>query len=201
MKHRKNSKKRFSLGIILAVFCFLTTFPLIQAAAQSQPKDGDSHYLIGPNDLLNIFVWKETELTRDITVMPDGRITFPLIGEIMAEGKTVTELKDTITEKLKNYITAPEVTVIVKESRSRIIYTIGKVVRPGPYGLAPDMTVLQALSNAGGFAEWADEKNVLIIRREGGKETQLHFNYKEYIAGKNIEQNVILKPGDTIVVP
>ena len=158
-------------------------------------------YQIGPGDALHIFVWKEPELTRDIIVMPDGKISFPMIGEIPAQGRSVTELKDIITEKLSQFVTAPEVTVIVNESRSRRIYTVGKVARPGPYPLSPDMTVLQALSTAGGLAEWADEKNILIIRREGGKETQLRFNYREFIAGQNIGQNILLKPNDTIVVP
>lgn len=158
-------------------------------------------YQVGPNDLLNIYVWKEAELTQDVIVMPDGRISFPLIGVIMAQGKTLTQLKETITEKLKDFVTSPEITVIMRESRSRTIYTIGKVARPGPYALAPDMTVLQALSTAGGFAEWADEKNILIIRREGKKEVQIPFNYKEFISGKNAAQNILLSPGDTIVVP
>ncbi|MCD6561719.1 MAG: hypothetical protein B1H11_03590 [Desulfobacteraceae bacterium 4484_190.1] len=158
-------------------------------------------YLIGPNDLLNIFVWREPELTRDITVMHDGRITFPLIGEVMAKGKTATELKNVITEKLRDYITAPQVTVIVRESRSRRIYTVGKVNAPGPYPLEPGMTVIQAISAAGGFAEWADTKNILIIRNEDGKKEQLHYNHKEFMSGKNLNQNIMLKPDDTIVVP
>ena len=158
-------------------------------------------YLIGPNDLLNIFVWKEPELSQDISVMHDGRITFPLIGEVMAKGRTATELKDVITEKLRAYITAPEVTVIVRESRSRRIYTIGKVNTPGPYPLEPGMTVIQAISAAGGFAEWADTKNVLIIRNEDGKKVQLRYNHKEFISGKNLNQNIMLKSNDTIVVP
>jgi len=159
------------------------------------------HYLIGPDDILDIYVWKEPELTREVTVMSDGRITFPLIGEIMAKGQTVTGLKELITEKLKSYVDAPEITVIIQESRSRRIYTIGKLSRPGPYPLAHDMTVLQALSTAGGFAEWADTKNILIIRREGQKEVKIRFNYKEFISGKKIAQNILLKPYDTIVVP
>jgi len=161
----------------------------------------ESSYRIGPNDVLNIFVWKEADLTRDVTVMPDGNITYPLIGEITAQGRTATEIKKTITDKLQNYVTAPEVTVIVKESRSQVIYTVGKLLRPGPYPLAPGMTVMQALSAAGGFAEWADPKSIMIVRREGGKETQLRFNYKEFTSGENLQQNILLNPGDTIVVP
>ncbi len=174
---------------------------LIAANCYGASKAISPHYRIGPNDILHIYVWKEPDLTRDVTVMADGRITFPLIGEIMASGKTVSELKEIITNKLKKYVTAPDVTVIVNESRSRTIYTIGKLVRPGPYPLVPGMTVLQALSTAGGFAEWADTKNIIIVRREGGKEVQLHFNYKEFIEGKNLKQNILLKPNDTIVVP
>jgi polysaccharide biosynthesis/export protein len=169
--------------------------------AVAQAPVQDSSYKIGPNDILTIFVWKEAELSRDVTVMPDGKITYPLIGEIMAQGQTASELKKAITDKLQNFVTAPEVTVIVKESRSQVVYAIGKLTRPGPIALAPGMTVMQALSAAGGFTEWADQKNILIVRKEGGKETQLRFNYKEFTAGEKLEQNILLKPGDTLVVP
>jgi polysaccharide export outer membrane protein len=167
--------------------------------AQS-PKEPPS-YLIGPNDVLSIFVWKEPEITREVTVMLDGRITFPLVGEILAQGQTVGQLKKTVTQKLEKYVTAPEVTIIVKESRSQTVYTIGKVSRPGPYPIASNMTVLQALSSAGGFTEWADTKNILIVRRRADKEVQIPFNYKGFTSGQNLEQNILLQPGDTIVVP
>jgi polysaccharide biosynthesis/export protein len=170
-------------------------------AAVAQAPAQDSSYRIGPNDVLSIFVWKEPDLTRDVTVMPDGKITYPLIGEIVAQGHTASELKKAIGDKLQNFVTAPEVTVIVKESRSQVIYTVGKVTKPGPYPLAPGMTVMQALSAAGGFTEWADTKNILIVRKEGGKETQLRFNYKEFTSGEKLEQNIVLMPGDTLVVP
>ena len=182
------------VGIVLAIL-------LLVSEAFSQAPVQDSSYQIGPNDILNIFVWKETELTRDVTVMPDGKITYPLIGEITAQGMTASELKKVITDKLQSFVTAPEVTVIVKESRSQVVYTIGKLMKPGPYPLAPGMTVMQALSAAGGFAEWADPKNILIVRKDGGKETHLRFNYKEFTSGENLQQNILLKPGDTIVVP
>lgn len=169
--------------------------------ATIQNDSSSSRYLIGPDDLLNIFVWKETELTQDVTVMPDGRITYPLIGEIEAQGLTVTSLKDKIIEKMKNFISSPEVTVIIKESRSRRIYTIGSLSKPGPYQLQPSMTVLQALSMAGGFTEWADKKSIMIVRRDKNKEILFRFNYPEFISGKNLEQNILLEPNDTIVVP
>ena len=119
----------------------------------------------------------------------------------MAQGQTVSQLKEIISKKLEAYVDVPEVTVILRESRSRRIYTIGKLNSPGPYTLEPDMTVLQALSTAGGFTEWADTKNIIIVRREGGKDIQLQFNYKEFIDGKKLEQNILLKPNDTLVVP
>ena len=124
-----------------------------------------------------------------------------VIGEIMAAGRSVTELREDISKKLEKFVTAPEVTVIVNQSRSRIVYTIGKVNNPGPFILAPRMTVLQALSQVGGFAEWANTKKVLIIRREGGKEVRIPFNYEDFIDGDNVEQNILLRPNDTIVVP
>ena len=127
-------------------------FIVSAGAAMAQAPAPEHSYRIGPNDILNIFVWKEADLTRDVTVMPDGKITYPLIGEITAQGQTASELKKTITDKLQNFVTAPEVTVIVRESRSQMIYTICKLVRPGQLPLTPNMTVMQALSAAGGFA-------------------------------------------------
>jgi polysaccharide biosynthesis/export protein len=185
---------------LLVMAMTLAVFFVAQGLCRGQAPVPPS-YQIGPNDLLSIYVWKEPELTRDVVVTPDGKISFPLIGEIVAQGRTVTDLKKDISDKLEDFVTAPEVTVIVMESRSRIIYTIGQVARPGPYPLAPDMTVIQALSAAGGFGEWADTKNILIIRREGGKETHIKFNYREFVGGGNLAQNILLKPGDTIVVP
>lgn len=187
-----NTVKRCFL-IILFVFAFSIT------SANAGTKS--SSYKIGPSDILNIYVWMEPELTRDVTVMADGKITFPLIGEIMASGSTVGLLKKVIEKELKRYMEAPEVTVIVRESLSQKIYIIGKVNGPGQYPLAPDMTVLQALATAGGFAEWSDTKNILIIRRIEGKEKQILFNYKQFISGKKIGQNILLEPKDTIVVP
>jgi polysaccharide export outer membrane protein len=192
----RKTKTALCSVILITLFTTILLWNMTSNADPSTPS-----YLIGPNDILHIYVWKEPELTRDITVMADGRITFPLIGEVKVQGLRVSDLKVIITEKLKDYIDAPEVTVIVTESRSKRIYTIGKVNQPGSYPLESSMTVLQALSTAEGFTEWADTKNILIIRREGKKEVQLRFNYKEFIPGKKPEQNIVLKPGDTIVVP
>jgi polysaccharide biosynthesis/export protein len=190
----------FSL-LVFSVTIFSGSISTAEEKAAVQPETDTTHYIIGANDLLNIFVWKETDLTQDVTVMVDGRVTFPMIGEIMAKGLTVIQLKDIITEKLKNFISNPEVTVIVRESRSRMIYTIGKVTTPGPYQMQPDMTVLQALSTAGGFTEWAETKSIMIVRRDKNKEVMFRFNYQDFISGKDLKQNIVLEPNDTIVVP
>jgi len=184
----------------LSLLCLLVS-GFVLLGIPSQAKSETPEYLIGPNDILNIHVWREEALTRDVTVMADGRIAFPLIGEIMAQGKTVEGIKQIITQKLKKYVSDPNVTVIVRESRSRRIYTIGKLSAPGSFPLVAGMTVLQALSASGGFTEWADTKNILIIRRKGSVEERLQFNYKEFIDGRNVEQNILLQPNDTIVVP
>jgi polysaccharide biosynthesis/export protein len=201
--NRNNRFLKFSVLITFSFACifYLSNFSFAEEKAPTQSETDSSHYLIGANDLLNIFVWKETELTQDVTVMADGRITYPMIGEVMAKGHTVTELRDTIKEKLKNFISSPEVTVVVRESRSRKIYTIGKVNHPGPYNMESDMTVLQAISTAGGFTEWAETKSIMIVRRDKSKEVMFRFNYQEFISGKDLGQNIVLQPNDTIVVP
>jgi polysaccharide biosynthesis/export protein len=187
--------------LLLLLLTILINDICIAEEKSTPAESGASHYLLGPGDLLNIFVWKETDLTRDVTVMPDGRITYPLVGEVDAAGQTVTSLKEKITEKLKNFISSPEITIIVKESKSRQIYTLGKVTRSGQLQLAPSMTVLQALSAAGGCTEWADTKNIMIVRRANDKEVMFRFNYQDVISGKDLKQNILLEPNDTIVVP
>ena len=164
----KDKSRRISflaVAVLALLFIFVNPCPGETdpgSAAGAAVVEGPA-YLVGPNDLLNIYVWKEAELTQDVTVMPDGRITFPLIGEVVAEGRSLSQLREEITQRLVDFVTAPEVTVIMKASRSKIIYTLGKLNSPGPYALVPNMTVLQALSTAGGFAQWADEKNIIIV--------------------------------------
>ncbi len=161
----------------------------------------DPTYVIGPQDVLSISVWKEPEMSRTVPVRPDGKISLPLINDVVAAGLTPMQLAMGITERVRKFIADPQVTVIVTEINSRRIYVLGGVNRAGAYPLLPDMTVLQALSGAGGFQEFADLKNIYILRNENGKQVKLPFNYKEVVRGKRPEQNVVLKPGDTIVVP
>lgn len=191
-----------TLPVLFILIALLTGIPLSSGVslAETQAESRDP-YMIGANDVLNIFVWKEPDLTQDVVVTPDGRISFPLIGEVVAQGRTVGELRKIFTEKLSKYVEDPEITVIVKQSYSRFIYVIGNVKKVGPLRLEQDMTVLQAISKAGGFAEWAKTKKILIVRREGKKEVQFRFNYNEFTDGKNVKQNIVLKPNDTVVVP
>lgn len=161
----------------------------------------DSSYVIGPMDVLEIQVWKEPDLSRQVLVRPDGKITLPLIGDIRVSDMNPLGLKALLTEKLDDFVDNPEVTVILVESRSKNFYILGNVNRPGTYPLSPQMTVLQALSAAGGLGEWADRDRIRIMRRSGGKEEIIPFDYDKVISGKNLEHNIILEPNDTIIVP
>jgi polysaccharide export outer membrane protein len=165
------------------------------------PATTDPTYIIGPQDVLDINVWQETELTRSVPVRPDGRISLPLLNDVQAAGLTPTQLADQLTTKFKKFVANPQVTVIVTQINSQRVYILGEAARPGAYPLLPGMTVLQALSSAGGFTIFADLKKVYVLRKQGGKQEKFPFNYKEVIAGKNPDQNIELKAGDQIVVP
>ena len=161
----------------------------------------DPNYLIGAQDVLDVSVWKEPELSRQVPVRPDGKISLPLLNDVQAAGLTPTQLAAQITAGLDKFMTAPQVTVIVSQINSQRVYILGEVGHAGAYLLLPGMTVLQALSNAGGFTPFSNVKNVYVLRQVNGKQQKLFFNYKEVVSGKRTEQNIELKPGDTIVVP
>ncbi len=164
-------------------------------------KPNDAEYKIGAQDVLRIDVWKEEQLTRTVPVRPDGKVTLPLMNDIQAEGLTPMQLAASISEGLKKYINNPQVTVTITEINSRRIYVTGEVARAGAFPLLPNMTVLQALSSSGGFTQFARLKNIYVLRVENGKQVKHPFNYKEVVNGKNPEQNILLEPGDVIVVP
>ena len=155
------------------------------------------NYVIGPEDLLLIRVWREAELSGQFPVRPDGRISLPLMNEIVAAGLTPEQLGAAITQGLGKYMTQPEVSVAVVQVNSKKYFVIGEVLKPGPYPLTVPTTVLEALITAGGFRDFANQKKILILR--GAQ--RLKFNYKEVVAGKRTEQNVLLESGDKIVVP
>jgi polysaccharide biosynthesis/export protein len=159
-----------------------------------------SDYVIGADDVLRISVWKEPDLSETLPVRPDGKISMPLLNDIPASGLTPLQLKDSITEKLKKYIADPRVTVVVTAMNSRRIFVTGEVTHTGPLPLLPHMTMLQALAQAG-FTQFANVKAIYLLRTENGKQEKLPFNYKDVIKGNHPEQNIQLKPGDTVVVP
>ena len=161
----------------------------------------DPDYSIGPQDVLNVNVWKEPEISRTVPVRPDGKISLPLLDDVQAAGLTPMQLSSLIAGRLRKYLTAPQVTVIVTEINSKRIYILGEVNRAGAYPLFPNMTALEALSSAGGFSQFANLKKIYVLRDEGGRRVKYPINYKELVIGKKPEQNILLKTGDTIVVP
>jgi polysaccharide export outer membrane protein len=176
----------------------------LQADAVEAPgsKAHDNRFVIGNDDRLSINVWKEPDLTRSIPVRSDGKISLPLVGELQATGRTPLQLEQEISTKLMSYITEPEVTVIVEQINSQKFNILGQVVKPGSYPLAAATTVLDAIAAAGGFRDFAKQKNIYILRQgAGGSETRIAFNYKNVIQGKNPGQNIKLEPHDTVVVP
>lgn len=167
----------------------------------AQKTGTDSNYIIGPQDVLDISVWKEDQLTKTVPVRPDGKISLPLLNDVQAAGFTPTQLAAHITESLKKFVTDPQVTVIVREINSQRVYLLGEVNRAGAYPLLPGMTVLQALSSGGGFTQFANTKKIYVLRVQNGKQEKYPFNYKNVINGKQPDQNILLRAGDTIVVP
>lgn len=159
-------------------------------------------FVIGVEDVLNINVWKEPELSRAIPVRPDGMISLPLVGEIKAKGLTPVELEDQISASLKKFMSDPQVTVMVAEVRSLTFNVVGQVLRPGYFPLTRRMTVLDAIALSGGFQPFAKQKKVYVLRTEAdGKQVRLPFNYKDVIKGKRADENIELMPRDTVVVP
>ena len=158
-------------------------------------------YVIQPGDLLEIQVWKEPEISKTVPVRPDGKISVPLLDDVQAAGLTAPVLTIDLTEKLKKFISDPQVTVIVTQVNSQRIYVTGEVSRGGAFPLVAGMTALQALASAGGFTSFANLKKIYVLRQENGKAVKYPFNYKDVISGKNSDQNIVLKAGDTIVVP
>jgi polysaccharide biosynthesis/export protein len=174
----------------------------VQPPTATNVKAHDDSYVIGNDDKLAISVWKEPDLTKSIPVRSDGKISLPLVGDIQATGRTPLQLEMDISNRLRNYITVPEVTVIVEEIKSKKYNILGQVGRPGAYNLTLSTTIMDAIAAAGGFKDFAKTKGVYILRQNpDGTQARLNFNYKEYIKGKNLPQNVRIQPQDTIIVP
>lgn len=180
--------------------------PHDEASSQSTAKEAvppsDDSYIIGPDDLLAINVWKEPEISRAIPVRSDGRISLPLVGEVQASGQTPRQLQEAIAKKLQSYISEPDVAVIVQEVRSHRFNVLGQVNHPGTFLLTNTTTVLDGIAVAGGFKDFAKQKSIYVLRQNSnGSQSRLPFNYKDVVKGKHIEQNIKLEARDTIVVP
>jgi polysaccharide export outer membrane protein len=170
-------------------------------AADSSAGVRTDSYVIGAEDVISVYVWKEPDMSKSIPVRPDGMISLPLIGEIKAVGYTPVQLQGVLADAMKKYVSDPQVTVVVEKISSLSFNIVGEIGRPGYYPLTRRMTVLDAVAMAGGFKDFAKVKKVYILRTVNGTEQRLPFNYKEVIAGKNPQQNIELQPRDTIVVP
>jgi polysaccharide export outer membrane protein len=158
-------------------------------------------YVIGAQDLLSIVFWREKEMSTDVVVRPDGKISLPLLQDVDAAGYTPKELTGVLVRAASKYVSQPNATVIVKEINSRKVFIVGQVARPGGFPLTGDMTVLQLIALAGDVLEYAKSKDVVIVRKENHGERRFNFNYKDVIKGKHVEQNILLSSGDTVIVP
>jgi polysaccharide export outer membrane protein len=196
---------------VVAAFILIGSVALAQGApAVSSASDkiatdtanaqGGPEYIIGPEDVLHIAVWKESDLTATLPVRPDGKISLPLLDDVQASGLTPKQLALSVTEKLKKYIADPRVTVVVTAINSKRVYLTGEVLHSGAMTMLPNMTVLQALSSAG-ISQFANTKRIYVLRTQNGKQEKLPVNYRKLVKGELIDENYLLQPGDTIVVP
>jgi len=173
-----------------------TATPSKPVAPLTLPKD----YVIGVEDVLNVVFWKDKELSAEVLVRPDGKISLPMLNDVPAAGMTPEQLAASVQQVAAKYVRDPGVTVMVKEIRSRKVYVIGEVAKPGTFQLASEMNVIQMIAEAGGFLETANKGDVVVVRNENGQERRFKVNYSEVVKGKNVGQNIKLLPGDTILI-
>ena len=202
--------KCFSGVVLLALVCASS---LAVAADQAATRTGSgatatpapppvapADYIIGPDDVISVVFWKERDLSADVVVRPDGKISLPMLNDVQAAGFKPEQLAEVVEKAALKYVRDPQATVIVKEIRSRKITVIGQVSRSGSFPLSTGMTVLQAIGEAGGFTEDANKSDIVVVRLENGAERRYKFNYNDVVKGKNTQQNIRLLPGDTILV-
>ena len=201
-------KKILFLSIFMSLILSLTLVQLANSedkeATPEEKKAAEvdsNYYKIGKGDMLEIITWKEEDFTREFFVRIDGRITFPLLGDIQAAGLTTMQVKKEIETKLKEFIEDPIVTVILKSPMSQKFYILGEVLKTGEYQLIKKLTILQAFALAGGFTEWASKNEIILLRHENGIDKLIRVKYKNIIKGKDLSQNVNIKVNDTIIVP
>ena len=183
--------------LLIAILTFLS----LQDARADEGTSANIVYRIQPGDVLDVSVWKEEDLMKQVLVRPDGGMSFPLVGNIQAAGKSVAELQQALTERLAKYIPDPVVTVATLKLDGNKVYVIGKVARPGEFQANRYMDVVQALSMAGGMTPYAADNKITILRRENGKQRSIPFRYGDIEKGEDLEQNIILQSGDVVVVP
>jgi len=208
-------------GAVVLAFAAITSgpawaqAPVAQPASATQPPPAAAEaaapratdpvvppgYVIGTDDVLSIVYWKDKDMSADAQVRPDGRIALPLINEVVAAGLTPEQLREKITEESRNYMEDANVTVVVRQINSRKVFITGEINKPGPYPLTAETSVMQLIAMAGGLREYANSKKIIIMRTVAGRSTSLPFNYRDVTSGKNLQQNVLLQPGDTVVVP
>jgi polysaccharide export outer membrane protein len=205
----KMKLKRAMCTILVVGLASLVAYAQRSDGADQNPPASDprmpisqanSTYVVGPDDMLFISVWKEKDLTETLPVRADGMISLPLLNDVRAAGLTPMQLSSDITEKLRKYVSDPHVTVIVTQMNSQRVYVTGEVMHPGAMNLTPNMTVLQALASAG-FTQFANTKGIYVLRTERGAQRKYLVNYKKLVKGDASDQNILLKPGDTLVVP
>lgn len=188
-------------GLVVIWGCTMPVSHLSEGQAAAVASPNQNEYLLGPEDALEISVWKEPDLTKQLVVRPDGKISYPLIGEVQAAGLTVKQLQEEISKRLAKYVTDAHVTVILLKAQNYEIYVTGKVNRPGNFVVGRPVDVLQAIAMAGGLTPFASPGSIIVLRTTDGKEEVFPFNYKEVAKGEFLEQNRTLLPGDVVVVP
>ncbi|WP_291320429.1 polysaccharide biosynthesis/export family protein [Desulfonatronospira sp.] len=187
----------FFLGILFLALAV----PHAQAETIRNIQADSESYVIGKGDVLEIVIWQEPDLSREVKVRVDGRISMPLVDDVMAAGKTPMDLKQTVTGRLSRFIQDPEVTVIVRNQISKSYYVLGEVRQVGEFALEKDLTLMQAITRAQGFTEWANKRNLVLFRQSGDSEERIDINYRDIVSGSAPEQNLRIQPGDTLVVP
>jgi polysaccharide export outer membrane protein len=185
-----------------AVFCHAEDKPLADQPASQTPATPSmtDSYVIGASDVISVAVFKEPTMSNSLLVRPDGMISMPLLGDIKASGKTPLQLADEIAAKLKRYVQDPNVTVILNQMNSKKVFLIGEIGKTGPIEMTPGMTLLEAIATGGGLSQYANAKKIYILRTEAGKQQKIPVQYKQALKG-DLSLNLILNPGDTIVVP
>jgi polysaccharide biosynthesis/export protein len=193
---------------LLWLFCLAVLPPAMGAGGEPKPSPPqgvassvDDSYSIGKGDVLQIDVWKETSLSGEATVRGDGKISLPLIGDLTAAGMTPMALRAEIETKLKEFLSNPVITVVLRTQASKKFYVMGEVRNPGEYDIPKDLTIVQAIARAGGFGEWAQKNHIILLRYEDGMEKRIRFNYNDILKGKDSAQNFRIRANDTIIVP